>query len=174
MLFPNSDPYLNFISYSLDFNSPAILSQLPKWTTHSSVQQKSKNITYRLKPRSLAKKAKEKRRYRSYSFSTSVLDGCQLLASRPSRALAPGKGPPVPTVQEAGWAPESVRTQRPKEKSFRLCRGSNLYRPVVQPVARLYTAWATWLTLLTWLLRLNSVSNQYVLRPLPTCLGVPL
>jgi hypothetical protein len=41
------------------------------------------------------------RRYRSYSFSTSALDGGEWSASRPCRALAPGKGPPVPTVQEA-------------------------------------------------------------------------
>jgi hypothetical protein len=32
-------------------------------------------------------------------------------ASRPGRALAPGKGPPVPIVQEAGWVPEPVWTQ---------------------------------------------------------------
>jgi hypothetical protein len=31
---------------------------------------------------------------------------------------APGKGPPVPIGQEAGWAPEPVWTQRTKEKSF--------------------------------------------------------
>jgi hypothetical protein len=30
------------------------------------------------------------------------LMGGEWLASRPSRALAPGKGPPVPIVQEAG------------------------------------------------------------------------
>jgi hypothetical protein len=42
-------------------------------------------------------------------------------------------------VQEAGWAPEPVWTQRLEEKSFRLCRGSNLDRPVVHPVARHYT-----------------------------------
>jgi hypothetical protein len=30
---------------------------------------------------------------------------------------APGKGPPVPIVQEAGWAPEPVWTQRLQEKS---------------------------------------------------------
>jgi hypothetical protein len=52
------------------------------------------------------------------------------------------KDPPVPIVQEAGWAPEPVWTQRLEEKSFRLCRGSNPDRPVVQPVARRYTAWA--------------------------------
>jgi hypothetical protein len=35
-----------------------------------------------------------KRRYRSYSFSTSALDRCEWSASRPGRALDPGKGPP--------------------------------------------------------------------------------
>jgi hypothetical protein len=60
-------------------------------------------------------------------------------APRPGHALARGKGPPVPTVQEGGWAPEPVWTQRLEEKSFRLCRGSNPGRPVVQPVARHYT-----------------------------------
>jgi hypothetical protein len=43
------------------------------------------------------------RRYSSYSFTTSALDGGEWSASRPSRAL-----PPVPIVQEAGWAPEPV------------------------------------------------------------------
>jgi hypothetical protein len=60
-----------------------------------------------------------------------------------NRALPPEKGAPIPIVQEAGWAPEPVWTQRLQEKSFRLCRGSNLDRPVVQPVARHYTDWAT-------------------------------
>jgi hypothetical protein len=54
-------------------------------------------------------------------------------ASRPGRALAPGKGPPVPIVQEAGWTSELVWTQRLEEKSFRFCRWSNFERPVVQP-----------------------------------------
>jgi hypothetical protein len=39
-------------------------------------------------------------------------------ASRPGHALPPGKGPPVPIVQEAGWATEPVWTQRLEEKSF--------------------------------------------------------
>jgi hypothetical protein len=88
-------------------------------------------------------KVQGERRYSSYSFTTSALAGGEWSASRPGRALPPGKGPPVPTVQEAGWAPEPVWTQRLEEKSFRLCRGSNLDRPVVQPVARHYTDWAT-------------------------------
>jgi hypothetical protein len=36
----------------------------------------------------------------------------------PAALLPPGKGPPVPIVQKAGWAPEPVWTQRLKEKSF--------------------------------------------------------
>jgi hypothetical protein len=58
------------------------------------------------------------RRYSSYSFTTSAIDGGEWSASRPGRALPPGKGPPVPIGQEAGWAPEPVWTQRIDEKSF--------------------------------------------------------
>jgi hypothetical protein len=36
------------------------------------------------------------RRYSSYSFSTSALDGGEWSASRPGRALPPGKEHPVP------------------------------------------------------------------------------
>jgi hypothetical protein len=64
-------------------------------------------------------------------------------ASRPGRALPPGKGLPVPIGQEAGWASEPVWTQRLEGKSFRLRRGSNPDRPVVQSLARRYTDWAT-------------------------------
>jgi hypothetical protein len=46
--------------------------------------------------------------------------------------LPPGKGPPVPIVQEAGWAPEPVWTQRLEEKSF---ASAGDRTPVVQPVA---------------------------------------
>jgi hypothetical protein len=86
-----------------------------------------------------------KRMYSSYSFLTSALNGGEW--SRPR--FSPGKGPPVPIVQEVGWAPEPVWTQRLKKKSFRLCWGSNLDRPVIQPVDRHYTAWATRLTYIT-------------------------
>jgi hypothetical protein len=58
------------------------------------------------------------RRYSSYSFTTSALDGGEWSASRPDRALPPGKGPPVPTGEEAGWAPEPVWTQTIEEKFF--------------------------------------------------------
>jgi hypothetical protein len=38
------------------------------------------------------------RGYSSYSFFTSALDGGEWSASRSGRALAPGKGPPVPIL----------------------------------------------------------------------------
>jgi hypothetical protein len=44
------------------------------------------------------------RRYSSYSFSTSALDGGEWSVSRPGRALPHGKGPPVRIVHEAGRA----------------------------------------------------------------------
>jgi hypothetical protein len=56
------------------------------------------------------------RRYSFYSFLTSALEGGEWSASRPGRALPPGKEPPVPIVQEAGWAPEPVWTQRLEEE----------------------------------------------------------
>jgi hypothetical protein len=87
------------------------------------------------------------RRYSFYSFSTSSLDEGEWSASHHGHALAPGKRPPVPILQEAGWAPEAVWTQRLEGKSFRLCRRSNLDRPVSQPVARYCTDWATRLSM---------------------------
>jgi hypothetical protein len=82
------------------------------------------------------------RMYSSYSFTHSALYGVEWSVLHPSRALPPRKAPPVLIGKEAGWAPEPVWTQRLEEKSFRLCRGSNLDRPVIQPVARHYTDWA--------------------------------
>jgi hypothetical protein len=59
----------------------------------------------------------------SYSFLTSAIDGVS------SQRQALGKGPPVPIVQEAGWALEPVWTQRIGEKSF-VCAGDRT------PIAR--------------------------------------
>jgi hypothetical protein len=48
-----------------------------------------------------------------------------------------GKAPRYPLT--GGWvASEPVWTQRLEEIAFRFCRGSNLDRPVVEPVARHY------------------------------------
>jgi hypothetical protein len=56
--------------------------------------------------------------YSSYSFTTSVLDEGEWSASRLGHALPPWKGHPVPIVQQAGWDPEPVWTQRLEEKSL--------------------------------------------------------
>jgi hypothetical protein len=80
------------------------------------------------------------RRYSSYSFLTSALDGGEWSASRPGRALPPGKGSPVPIGQEAGRAPEPVWTQRLEEKSSASVTDRT---PVVQSAVSHYTDWAT-------------------------------
>jgi hypothetical protein len=51
-------------------------------------------------------------------------------------ALYPRGKHPVPIVQEAGWAPVAVWTQRLEEKSFASARDRN---SLVHPVARHYT-----------------------------------
>jgi hypothetical protein len=49
------------------------------------------------------------RRYSSYSFTTSALDGeGEWSASLPWPHITPGEGPPLPIVQEAGWASDLV------------------------------------------------------------------
>jgi hypothetical protein len=73
------------------------------------------------------------RRYSSYSFLTSALYWGELSASRPGRALPPGKGPTVPIVQEAEWAPEPVWTQRLEENSSASVGDRT---PIVQSVVR--------------------------------------
>jgi hypothetical protein len=80
------------------------------------------------------------RRYSSYSFLTSALEGGERSASRPGRALPPGKEPPVPIVQEAVWAPEPVWTQRLEKKSSASVGDRT---PAVQSIVRHYTDWAT-------------------------------
>jgi hypothetical protein len=83
--------------------------------------------------------AKGERNYSSYSFLAPALDGGEWSASRPCRSLPPGKGPPVPIVQEAGWAPEPVWTQRSQKKSFAYAADRT---PIVQSALRHYTDWA--------------------------------
>jgi hypothetical protein len=79
--------------------------------------------------------AQVERRYSSYSFLTSALDGVSGQCHHQPR-FTPGKGPPVPIGQEARLTPEPVWTQRLEGKSSCLCLGSNPNRPVVQSVVR--------------------------------------
>jgi hypothetical protein len=54
----------------------------------------------------------------------------------PAALLPRGKDPRYPLYRRLG-GPQSQSGKRIQGKSFRLCRGSNLDRPVVQRVARL-------------------------------------
>jgi hypothetical protein len=80
--------------------------------------------------------------YNSYSFTTSALDGGEWSASRPGRAFIPGERTPG-IHWTGGWVgPRDGLYKEDREKILCPCRGSNLDRPVVQPVVRHYTAWA--------------------------------
>jgi hypothetical protein len=76
----------------------------------------------------------------------------------------PGKGPPVPIVQEAGRAPEPVWTQRLEEKSSATVWDRT---PVVQSVVRHYTDWATPAPAPWWVLSCKIPSSSYAKRADP-------
>jgi hypothetical protein len=56
----------------------------------------------------------------------------------PCRSLSPGKGLPVPIVQEAGWAPGPVWKQEARGKILSPLLGIEPRSQVVQPVASHY------------------------------------
>jgi hypothetical protein len=74
------------------------------------------------------------RRYSSYSFLTSALDGGERSGSRPGRALLRGKDPRYPLYRRLGGP------RRIQDKSFAPAGDRT---PVVQSVVRHYTDWAT-------------------------------
>jgi hypothetical protein len=80
------------------------------------IEIKSKLKLIRYTPR----KRLDDRRYSSYLFLTSALDGSEWSASHPGRDLHLRKGPPVPIGQEAGWASEPVWHERNIELYKRL------------------------------------------------------
>jgi hypothetical protein len=125
-----------YVHYDNDERNNVQLSRSTKTTTINMIKGKAV-------PQHNYGGAWGERIYSSYSFTSSALDGIEWSVSRPGRALQLGKGPPVPTLQVAGWAPEPVWTKTLEEKSSCYCRGSNLDRPVIQSVARLYTDWDT-------------------------------
>jgi hypothetical protein len=74
------------------------------------------------------------RMYSSYSFTISALDGVEWSASRPGRALPPGKRTPG-THCTGGWVnPRAGLDREVRGKISCPCQGSNLDRPVVQSV----------------------------------------
>jgi hypothetical protein len=81
MNIPNTNPNLPVVSCRLTLPTQARKSYSCPTTRHEG--------------------ARGERRYSSYSFPTLTLDGVEWSASRPGRALTPGKGPSVLIVQEA-------------------------------------------------------------------------
>jgi hypothetical protein len=82
-----------------------------------------------------------KKRYSSYSFTTSALDGGDWSASRPGRSLPPGKGPRYPFDRRLG-GPQSRSEHRGRRKNPLLLPGIEPRSTVVQLVFRHYTTWA--------------------------------
>jgi hypothetical protein len=122
----------NFISWAL--------SKILGWTDQGGWDGRS--IKVKVKQSTRHGGAWRERRYSSYSFTTSALDRGEWSASRPGRALPPGKGPPG-TQCRGGWVgPRAGLDTEARGKILCPCRGSNPDRPVVQPVVRHYTAWA--------------------------------
>jgi hypothetical protein len=74
--------------------------------------------------------AQGERIYSSYSLLILALDAGEWSASRPARALPPGEEPPVPILQEAGWVPEPVWTQRLEENPVSEIEPRSPSRPV--------------------------------------------
>jgi hypothetical protein len=87
------------------------------------------------------------RKYSSYSFTTSVLDGGERSASRPGRAFTPGERTPGTHCTGVWVGPRAGLDTEDTGKILCPCRGSNPDRPVVQPVVRHYTVCATRLLL---------------------------
>jgi hypothetical protein len=91
--------------------------------------------------------AKQERKYSSYSFLTSALNGGEWSASRPGRALPAGNDSRSHWIE--GWVGlRAGLTQGLKERSF-VSAGDRT--PVVHSVVRHYTKWAT-----------NRYSNRYL------------
>jgi hypothetical protein len=81
------------------------------------------------------------RRYSSYSFTTSALDGW-VVSITPRPRFTPGERTPS-THCTGGWVgPRASLDTEARGKILCPRRGSNPDRPVVQPVVRHYTAWA--------------------------------
>jgi hypothetical protein len=80
------------------------------------------------------------RMYRSYSFTTSVLDGGEWTASRPCHAALyhRGKDPRYPSYRRLG-GPQSQSGNRLEEKSLASAGDQTSYHLVVQSVARYCT-----------------------------------
>jgi hypothetical protein len=82
------------------------------------------------------------RRYSSYSFSTSALDGVNGQHHTPAALLPPGERTPGTHCTGVWVDPRAGLDTEARGKILLPRRGSNPDHPVFQPVVRHYTAWA--------------------------------
>jgi hypothetical protein len=83
------------------------------------------------------------KRYSSYSFLTSALDGGWVVSVTPRPCFSPGERTPS-THCTGGWVGTRAGLDtEARGKVLCLCWVSSPVRPVVQPVARHHTDWAT-------------------------------
>jgi hypothetical protein len=94
----------------------------------------------KVKPTTHLWRHRGKRRYSSYSFTTSALDGGWVFSVTPQPRFTPEERTSG-THWTGGWV--GLRAGLDTGNILCLLQGSNLYRAVIQPVARHYTAWAT-------------------------------
>jgi hypothetical protein len=109
-------------------------------TAEATLQRRFLTSFAKMESHNTTMEAKGKRKYSSYSFTTSALGGVSGQCHLPACSLPPGKEPPVHIGQEAGWASQLVWTQRLEETSF---ASAGDRTPIVQSVVRHYTDWAT-------------------------------
>jgi hypothetical protein len=80
--------------------------------------------------------------YSSYSFLTSALHGGWVVIVTPRPRFTPGERTPC-THWIGGWVGPRAGLDAGARRKISSCRGSNLDHPIVQPVIRHYTGWAT-------------------------------
>jgi hypothetical protein len=134
-LFIHLSPNFRFQTFSLSLTRHSVFYCLPNLYDVIGLQ-KAKQSRYTPWQRL------GERRYSSYSFTISALDGVSSQCYAPA-ALCPGERTPG-THCTGGWVgPRAGLDTEDRGKILCLCRESNPDRPVVQPVARHYTDWAT-------------------------------
>jgi hypothetical protein len=102
----------------LDLSSDLLTSGSPHKIMYNFSYPNACSMPSQFHPPWFYNPVKGETKYSAYWCFTSAINGSEWSASRPGRALPPGKGPPIPIVQEAERASELVWTQRREEKSF--------------------------------------------------------
>jgi hypothetical protein len=100
MLFLKIHIFLNALHHQISRTPNFSRSKRPRKLLHSIYWRNKVYMLSICKNNTHHRGAWGERRYSSYSFLTSALDGGEWSVPHPSHTLTPGKGPPVPTVQD--------------------------------------------------------------------------